>query len=83
MDPEKKQKLAEHGYIFDSDLLCFVNEKDGKIFSSAWVDQKNANTLKAALSTPHKTNVWKISLNPDQPHEEIKTSLFEKYGKTP
>lgn len=83
MDPEKRPKLEENGYVFDSEVLCFVNKKEGKIFSSEWVEQNNPNTLQAALSTPHRPTVWKIYLNPDQPHEEIKTVLFEKYAKTP
>ena len=83
MDPEKRPKLEENGYVFDSEVLCFVNKNEGKIFSSGWVEQNNPNTLQAALSTPHSPTVWKIYLNPDQPHEEIKTVLFEKYGKTP
>ena len=36
MDPEKKNKLAEEGYEFDSDLECYVNRNAGKIFSKAW-----------------------------------------------
>jgi len=83
MDPEKKQKLEENGYFFDSELLCFVNGKDGNIFTSTWVDQNNANTLQAAIFTPHRPILWKIYLNPDQPHEETRSALFEKYGNIP
>jgi len=83
MDPEKKQKLEENGYEFDSDLLCFINRKDGKIFSSAWIDEKNLNTVQISLSLPHSPTTWKLFLNPDQPHEEMRIALVEKYGKTP
>ena len=83
MDTVKKQKLMENGYLFDSELLCFVNKKEGRIFSSAWVEQNNPNTLQAFLSTPHSATAWKLYLNPDQPHEETRTALFKKYGKTP
>ena len=82
MDPEKKQKLEAEGYDFDSDLLCFVNEKAGKIFSSAWIDDKNANTIQISLSLPHNPTTWKLHLNPDQPHEEMRNALYEKYGNT-
>ena len=83
MNFEKKQILEEDGYLFDSELVCFVNKKDGKIFSSEWVYQNNPNTLQVALYTPHNATAWKIYLNPDQPHEEMQNILFEKYGKTP
>jgi len=83
MDPEKKQKLEENGYEFDSDLLCFVNRKEGKIFSSAWIDEKNLNTVQITIALPHVPTTWKMFLNPDQPHLEMNTALFEKYGKTP
>ena len=83
MSLEKKQTLKEDGYLFDSELLCYVNNKDGKIFSSDWVEQNKPNTLQVAMFSPHKATVWKIYLNPDQPHEEMKAALFEKYGKTP
>ena len=83
MDQEKKQKLEKQGYVFDGDLQCFVNRQDGKIFSSEWVEQNNANTLQVALITPHPPGEWKIFLNPAQPHQETHTALFEKYGKTP
>jgi len=83
MDTQKKQMLEEEGYEFDSELLCFVNRKTGKIFSGAWIDDKNVNTVKITLSLPHNAAAWKLFLNPDQPHEEMRTVLFEKYGKTP
>ena len=83
MDPEKKLKLEENGYEFDSDLLCFVNRKDGKIFSSAWIDEKNLNTVQITIALPHPPTTWKVFLNPDQPHLEMNTALLEKYGKTP
>jgi len=40
MDAPKKQLLEEEGYSFDSELLCFVNRKTGKIFSGAWIEEK-------------------------------------------
>ena len=83
MDTQKKQILEEEGYDFDSELSCFVNRKAGKIFSGAWIDAKNVNTLQITLSLPHDTAVWKLFLNPDQPHEEMRIAFFEKYGKTP
>ena len=83
MDPDKKQKLEAEGYDFDSDLLCFVNRKAGKIFSSAWIDVKNLNTVQISLSLPHNPTTWKLHLNPDQPHDEMRTALYEKYGQTP
>lgn len=83
MDADKKMKLATEGYIFDSDLSCFVNKKDGKIFSDLWVERNNVNTLQAALSTPHNRAEWNIFLNPEEPYEETRTALFEKYGKKP
>jgi hypothetical protein len=83
MDPEKKQKLEAEGYDFDSELQCFVGRKAGKIFSSAWIDDKNLNTVQISLSLPHNPTTWKLHLNPDQPHEEMRIALFEKYGKTP
>ena len=63
MDPEKKEKMAEGGYEFDNDLFCFVNRKTGKIFSSAWVDDKNLNTVTISLSLPHNPTTWKLHLN--------------------
>jgi len=83
MNIEKKQKLEEDEYLFDSELLCFVNKAEGKIFSTEWVEQNNINTLQVALYTPHNATAWKIYLNPDQPHQEIRSALFDKYGKTP
>jgi hypothetical protein len=83
MDAPKKKILEDEGYDFDSELLCFVNMKAGKIFSSAWIDEKNINTVQISLSLPHTPTVWKMFLNPDQPHEEMRAELFEKYGKTP
>jgi len=83
MDPEKKQKMEENGYEFDSDLSCFINRKDGKIFSSDWIDQKNLNTIQITISLPHTPTMWKLFFNPDQPHEELRSFLFEKYGTTP
>lgn len=83
MDAQKKQILEEEGYDFDSELLCFVNRKAGKIFSGAWIDEKNINTVKITLSLPHSPDTWKFFLNPDQPHEETRTALFEKYGRKP
>ena len=83
MDPEKKQKLEAEGYDFDSELLCFVNKEAGKIFSNAWIDGKNLNTVQISLSLPHNPTTWKLQLNPDQPHEEMRIALFEKYGKIP
>jgi len=83
MDPEKKQKLEAKGYDFDSELQCFMNRKTGKIFTSAWIEDKNLNTVQITLSLPHNSATWKLHLNPDQPHEEMRIALFEKYGKTP
>ena len=83
MDADKKQKLAAAGYIFDSDLYCFVNQKDGRIFSSIWVDLNNLNTLQVALAIPRNSAEWKIFLAPEQPHRETRTALFEKYGNKP
>ena len=83
MDLEKKQKLGAEGYDFDSELQCFVNRKAGKIFTSAWIDDKNLNTVQISLSLPHNPATWKLHLNPDQPHDEMRIALFEKYGKTP
>jgi hypothetical protein len=83
MDAPKKQILENEGYDFDSQLLCFINREAGKIFSSAWIDAKNINTVQISLSLPHNPTMWKLFLNPDQPHEEMRTVLFEKYGKTP
>jgi hypothetical protein len=78
MDKQKKQMLEEEGYEFDSELLCFVNRKAGKIFSGAWIDDKNVNTVKITLSLPHNSAAWKLFLNPDQPHEEMRTVLFKR-----
>jgi len=83
MDPEKKQKLEAEGYEFDSDMLCYVNRKAGKIFASTWIDDKNLNTVQISLSLPHNPSSWKLHLNPDQPHEELRIALFDKYGNTP
>jgi hypothetical protein len=83
MDPQKKKKLEKEGYFSDSELSCFVNRETGKIFSHAWIGEKNLNTLQITLSLPHNPVTWKIFLNPDQPHEEMRTAFFEKYGKTP
>ena len=83
MDPEKKQKLEAEGYEFDSDMLCYVNRKAGKIFASNWIDDKNLNTVQISLSLPHNPSSWKLHLNPDQPHEELRIALFDKYGNTP
>ncbi|KPK26897.1 MAG: hypothetical protein AMJ61_07610 [Desulfobacterales bacterium SG8_35_2] len=84
MDADKKKKILENeGYDFDSELLCFVNREAGKIFSSAWIDVQNLNTVQISLSLPHNPTIWKLFFNPDQPHEEMRTVLFEKYGKTP
>ena len=83
MNPEKKQKLEAEGYDFDNELLCFVSRKAGKIFSSAWIDANNQNTIQISLLLPHIPSAWKLHLNPDQPHEEIRIALYEKYGKTP
>ncbi|MDX1776424.1 MAG: hypothetical protein R3297_07570 [Desulfobulbales bacterium] len=83
MEPEKKRKLEDEGYDFDSDLQCFVNKKVGKIFSSAWIDNQNLNTLQITVSLPHNPATWKILSDPEQPHEEMREALFNKYGKTP
>ena len=83
MDPEKKQKMEANGYQYDEDLLCFVNRKEGKIFSTAWVEDQNINTIQISLNIPHQPATWKLFLNPDQPHEEMRNTLFEKYGRTP
>ena len=83
MDPEKKQKLEAEGYEFDNELQCVVNRKTGKIFSSAWIDEKNLNTVQISLSLPHNPTTWKLYLNPDQPHDEMRIALYEKYGQTP
>jgi len=83
MNQEKKQKLEAEGYDFDSDLQCFVSRKAGKIFSSAWIDDKNLNTVQISLSLPHNPTTWKLHLNPDQPHEEMRIALHEKYGTKP
>jgi hypothetical protein len=47
MDSEKKQKMADNGYQYDEDLLCFVNREKGKIFATAWIEEKNINTAPA------------------------------------
>ena len=83
MDPDKKQHLEAEGYNFDNELQCFVNRNSGKIFSSAWIDDKNLNTVVISLSLPHNPATWKLFLNPDQPHEEMRIALYEKYGNIP
>ena len=83
MDSEKKQKMTDNGYQYDEDLLCFVNRKEGKIFATAWVEDQNINTIQISLNSPHQPATWKLFLNPDQPHEEMRNALFEKYGKNP
>ena len=83
MDTQKKQILEKEGYDLDSELSCFINRKAGKIFSVAWIDDKNLNTVRISVSLPHNKATWKLFLNPDQPHDEIRSALLEKYGKTP
>ena len=83
MAPDKKQKLEIEGCNFDSELQCFVNRNAGKIYSSDWIEDKNLNTVTISLSLPHNPTTWKLYLNPEQPHEEIKNSLYEKYGNKP
>ena len=83
MDSEKKQKMTDNGYQYDEDLLCFVNRQEGKIFATAWVEDQNINTVQISLNIPHQPATWKLFLNPDQPHEEMRNTLFEKYGRTP
>jgi len=83
MDSEKKQKMADNGYQYDEDLLCFVNRQEGKIFATAWVEDQNINTIQISLNIPHQPATWKLFLNPDQPHEEMRNALFGKYGRTP
>jgi hypothetical protein len=83
MDAQKKQILEKEGYDLDSKFLCYVNRKAGKIFSAAWIDNQNMNTVQISLSLPHSPATWKLVLNPEQPHEEMRTALFQKYGKTP
>ena len=82
MDFEKKQKLEAEGCAFDSELLCFVNRKTEKIFTSDWIDSRNLNTVQISISLPHNSSTWKLHLNPDQPHEEIRIIPFMKYGNT-
>ena len=83
MDSEKKQKMADNGYQYDEDLLCFVNRQEGKIFVTAWVEDQNINTIQISLNIPHQPATWKLFPNPDQPHEEMRNALFGKYGRTP
>jgi len=83
MDPEKKQKMESNGYQYNEDLLCFVNREAGKIFSTAWLEDQNINTIQISLNIPHNPATWKLFLSPDQPHEEMRNALFAKYGKTP
>ena len=83
MDEQKKKILEKEGYEFDNELLCFINRKARKIFSHAWIEDKNTNTVQISLSLPHNQTTWKLFFNPEQPHEEMRTALFEKYGKTP
>ncbi len=83
MNFEKKKILAEEGYLFDSELMCYVNREEGKIFSKEWVEQKNLRTLQIATLMPHRATAWKIFLSYDQHDEKMRTSLFEKYGNTP
>jgi hypothetical protein len=83
VDEQKKKILEKEGYEFDNELLCFINRKAGKIFSHAWIEDKNTNTVQISLSLPHNQTAWKLFLNPEQPHEQMRTALFEKYGKTP
>ncbi len=83
MDAQKKEILEKEGYEFDSELLCFINRTAAKIFSHAWIEDKNMNTVRISLSLPHNPATWKLFLNPDQPHEEMRIALIEKYGKTP
>ena len=83
MEHDKKQKMADNGYQYDEDLECFVSRENGKIFSTAWVEDQNINTLQITLNIPHQPATWKLFLKPDQPHEEMRIALFEKYGGTP
>lgn len=83
MNAQKKEILEKEGYEFDSELLCFINRTAAKIFSHAWIEDKNMNTVRISLSLPHNPATWKLFLNPDQPHEEMRVALIEKYGKTP
>ena len=83
MDAQKKELLEKEGYEFDSELYCCINRTAAKIFSDAWIEDKNMNTVRISLSLPHNPAAWKLFLNPDQPHEEMRIALFKKYGKTP
>ena len=83
MDSEKEQKMAENGYQLDEDLLCDVNREKGMVFSADWLENKNVNTIQISLNIPHQPSTWKLFLNPDQPHEEMRNALLAKYGKTP
>jgi len=75
--------MTDNGYQYDEDFECFVNRETGKIFSAAWVEDQNTNTIQISLNIPHSPTMWKLFLNPDQPHEEMRNTLFAKYGKTP
>jgi len=83
MEHEKKEKLKAEGYVFDDELQCYVNRAAGKIFSKPWLETQNLNTIHISLSLPHGPTTWKLHLNPDQPHEEIRISIYEKYGTRP
>ena len=83
MVPDKEKMLAEEEYEFDADLQCYVNRQAGKIFSKAWIEGKNSNTVQISLSLPHSPTAWKLHLNADQPHEETRNAVYEKYGRKP
>ena len=66
MDSDKQQKMEANGYQYDEDLLCFVNREAGKIFSTAWLEDQNMNTIQISLNIPHNPAMWKLFLSPDQ-----------------
>ncbi len=75
--------MADNGYQYDEDFSCYANREKGKIFATTWIVEKNINTIQISLNIPHQPATWKLFLNPDQPHEEMRNTLFEKYGRTP
>lgn len=80
-EPEKEKLFKENGYRYNSETLCYVSRKAGKIFTRAYINDHVLNILQTNIHDFHEQTDWKIYCNPEQ--EKIVPNILLVHGEKP
>lgn len=81
MDQEKENLFISFGYKQNFETLCFEHRQNGKLFTRAYIEGHNMDTLQNDIHREHDPSSWDLYNNPDQ-EKQIK-NILSVHGKKP